>query len=75
MEPADLQVGHSAKPHEITIEFEIKIKTVAPILLDDYWKRVGGRARDRVARGRPRKRVLPGSFELRDGVLLAQDDR
>ncbi|KAI1322076.1 hypothetical protein F5Y16DRAFT_387687 [Xylariaceae sp. FL0255] len=40
-------VGHSAKPHETTIESETKVRDIAPRLLDEYWNRVrGGRTKN-----------------------------
>ncbi|KAI3326594.1 hypothetical protein HD806DRAFT_551675 [Xylariaceae sp. AK1471] len=36
-------VGHSTEPHETTMEYETKLKNIAPQLLDEYWKRAGGR--------------------------------
>ncbi|KAI1348510.1 hypothetical protein F5Y01DRAFT_292000 [Xylaria sp. FL0043] len=48
-------VGHSAARADTTMEAEIKLKKVAPELLNAYWESVGGRASHLAPRGRAKK--------------------
>jgi hypothetical protein len=48
-------VGHPSTRGETSMETETKLKSIAPELLDQYWKSVGGRDSHLAKRGRAKK--------------------